>query len=130
MNLRILLPTHVMLDRPVTKIVAEAENGSFCLLPRHVDFLTALVPGLLVYTDETGREQFVAVDEGLLVKHGPVVTVTTSRAIAGSELGDLRRLVREEFESLGDRERVARTAMARLESDFVRRFLQLKDVVS
>ncbi|NMC75543.1 MAG: F0F1 ATP synthase subunit epsilon, partial [Geobacteraceae bacterium] len=45
MKLTVLLPTGVLVDQEVTKVTAEAENGSFCLLPRHIDFLAALVPG-------------------------------------------------------------------------------------
>ncbi len=49
MKLKILLPTEIMLDEEVTKVTAEAGNGSFCLLPRHIDFVAALVPGLLSF---------------------------------------------------------------------------------
>ena len=38
MRLKVLLPTPVLEDEEVAKVVAGAENGSFCLLPRHVDF--------------------------------------------------------------------------------------------
>ena len=44
MRLRILLPANVLLDEAASKIVAEAPNGSFCLLPKHRDFVTSLVP--------------------------------------------------------------------------------------
>jgi F-type H+-transporting ATPase subunit epsilon len=47
MRLKILLPTEIILDKEVIKVVAEAENGYFCLLPRHVDFVSTLVPGIL-----------------------------------------------------------------------------------
>lgn len=47
MNLKILLPANLLLDAPVHKVVAVASNGSFCLLPKHADFVTSLVPGIL-----------------------------------------------------------------------------------
>jgi F-type H+-transporting ATPase subunit epsilon len=34
-------------------VIAEAQNGSFCLLPHHIDFVAALAPGLLAYTTKT-----------------------------------------------------------------------------
>jgi F-type H+-transporting ATPase subunit epsilon len=37
MRLKVLLPTMVLVDEAVSKVVAEAENGAFCLLPKHVD---------------------------------------------------------------------------------------------
>ena len=49
-------------------MIAEADNGSFCLLPRHIDFATALAPGLLSFEEPGGAESFLAVDSGVLVK--------------------------------------------------------------
>jgi F-type H+-transporting ATPase subunit epsilon len=125
MNLKVLLPTQVLVDERVGKVVAEAENGSFGLLPRHVDFVAPLVPGLLSFVTEEGREEFLAVDEGLLVKRGEEVLVSTRRAVRGADLGRLREVIDREFRTLEDRERLTRTALARLESDIVRRFMEL-----
>lgn len=125
MRLRIVLPTTVLADTAVRKITAGGLQGSFTLLPRHVDFLAALVPGLLSYELPEGDERFAAVDGGLLVKYGPDVLISTHRATVGADLGHLRQTVDREFRALGERERVARGVMARLEADFVRRFLDL-----
>ena len=90
MRLKLLVPTQIVVDEEVGKVVAEAENGSFCLLPRHVDFLAALLPGFLGFADRAGKEWFVAVDEGVLVKHGDTVLVSTRQAVRGGDLGQLR----------------------------------------
>ncbi|REJ65761.1 MAG: F0F1 ATP synthase subunit epsilon [Planctomycetota bacterium] len=124
MNLKVLLPNEVFMDREVTKVTAEAQNGYFCLLPRHVDFVAALVPGLLSFEDEDGREHFLAIDEGALVKCGPEVLVSTRSAAADGDLGQLRHVVEEQFEVLDERERLARSATARLEAGLVRRFME------
>lgn len=125
MNLKLLIPTEVLVDQKVTKVVAEAENGSFCLLPRHVDFLAALVPGLLAFVDEDGLEQFAAVGEGLLVKRGSDVLVSVRQATHGGDLGELRRTVSEQFSILDERERAAHAAVAKLEASFLRGYLEL-----
>ena len=125
LRLRLLVPTTVLLDVHVSKITADGEHGSFTLLPHHVDFVAALVPGLLAYEGADGPEAFAAVDEGLLVKCGPEVTISARRAVVGGALGRLRQTVEEEFRSLDEGERVARGVVARLEADFVRRFLEL-----
>jgi F-type H+-transporting ATPase subunit epsilon len=108
-------------------VIAEARNGSFCLLPRHVDFVAALVPGLLSFETAGGREVFLAVDEGILVKCGPDVFVSTRNAVRGPDLGQLKETVVTRFKVIGSREKKARVAMARIEAGFVRRFLELKD---
>ena len=122
----ILLPAEVFFDREVAKVVAEAENGSFCLLPRHVDFVAALVPGLLRIFAADGTEEFYAVDEGILVKNKDDITVSTRSAVRVPDLGQARRVVEEKFKALDDREKSARTAAARLEADLVRRFMELR----
>ncbi len=81
MKLKTLIPTQVLIDREVPKVIAEAENGNFCLLPHHIDFVAALVPGILSYTSATGEELFVAVDQGILVKCGREVLVSTFNAV-------------------------------------------------
>jgi len=126
MRLRVLVPTEAVVDEDARKVVAEAENGYFALLPRHVDFVAALVPGLLLFEDATGAEGLVAVDEGVLVKRGREVTVSTRKAVRGSDLETLRETVEREFVEVDEYERVARSALARLEAGAIRRFLELR----
>lgn len=125
LRLRILVPTSVLLDIAVSKLTADGHHGSFTMLPHHVDFVAALVPGLLAYEAPGDPEAFAAVDEGLLVKCGPEVTIATRRAVVGGALGRLRQTVDEEFTKLDERERAARGAVARLEADFIRRLMEL-----
>jgi F-type H+-transporting ATPase subunit epsilon len=125
MRLRVLLPEQILLDTEVRKVTAEAENGSFGLLPRHVDFVTALVSGILTFVTIDGREEFLAVDEGILVKCGPDVRVSTRNAVLGHELGKLKRMIKERFKQVDEHERKSRDALYKLEADLVRRFMEL-----
>lgn len=125
MNLKILLPSQVLIDQPATKIIAEAENGSFCLLPNHIDFVASLAPGIFSFATVDGAEEMLAMDEGTLVKCGPDVLVSTRNAIRGPDLGTLRQTVEESFLALDEKEKVARAAAAKLEIDIVRRFMEL-----
>jgi F-type H+-transporting ATPase subunit epsilon len=127
LRLQVLLPTRVLVDTPIRKIIAEAENGSFCLLPRHIDFATALAPGILVFETEAGEEQLVANDRGILVKAGDDVRVSTFNAVRGDRLEVLRETVEEHFKKLDEHERVTRMALARLEAGTLRRFQNLEN---
>lgn len=127
MHLKVLLPTEVLVDEVVAKVIAEAEDGFFCLLPRHVDFTAALVPGILMFYPGAGDRQLVAIDEGILVKCGADVLVSTLNAVRGDELGQLRHTVAERFRVLDEEQRVTRTALARLEAGALRRFLELEE---
>lgn len=125
MRLRVTVPTRqVLAEDGVRRIVAESPAGSFGLLPRHVDRATALVPGILLFEDADGAERLLAVDRGLLVKYGDEVLVAVRRAVAGDELESLRDTVRRRFVALDERERRARTALAELETRFLRRFVE------
>ncbi len=126
MRLKVVLPTDIVIDKEVIKVIAEAENGSFCLLPRHIGFVSVLVPGLLSYVCPGGQEEFVAVDKGILIKCGPDVVVSTGQALAGADLGMLKRAIENKFNLMDERQKKANSAVARLEASLVRRFLELE----
>lgn len=123
MNLKILLPFQIFAEKTgVARIVAETSEGSFGLLPRRLDCVAALVPGILIYETETDGEVGVAVDEGVLVKTGPDVLVSVRRAMGGTDLGKLRAAVDKEFLTLDEHETRVRMVMTKLESGFLHRF--------
>ena len=138
MILHLLTPIRTVVLAPVSKIVAEAPNGSFGLLPRHTDFLSTLVPGLLMYvaefdsntqqtsTDER-TETYVACDAGLLVKQGDRVMISVRQAFEGSDLGTLRETVERKFAALDERSRMCQSAIASLEANFLRRLLEMEN---
>ena len=47
-------------------------------------------------------------------------------AVAGDDLGALRRAIEEVFENVGDRERRAYSALVKMEADFIRRFIEFE----
>ena len=107
MRLKVVLPTDIVIDKEVIKVIAEAENGSFCLLPRHIGFVSVLVPGLLSYVCPGGQEEFIAVDKGILVKCGPDVVVSTGQALVGADLGMLKRAIEKKFNLMDERQKKA-----------------------
>lgn len=126
MRLKVLLPGEVLIDVKASKIIAEAENGWFCLEPKHIDFVSALVPGLLTYVTEQGVEMFVGIDEGILVKCGAEVRVSTREAVLGDDPNALKASMLNRCGNLDEHDRCARTVLARLESGLAKRFLELK----
>jgi F-type H+-transporting ATPase subunit epsilon len=123
MHLKILLPFQVFAEQSgVLRINAEMQAGSFGLLPRRLDCVAALTPGILIYETASGGEVFVAVDEGVLVKTGRDVIVSVRRALSGADLGQLRAAVEREFLHLDERADSVRAVMAKLETGFLRRF--------
>lgn len=125
MQLKILLPFQVFAQQEaVTRIVAETYQGSFGILPRRLDCAAALAPGILTYETAAEGEIYLAVDQGVLVKTGTNVFVSVRNAIGGAELDQLRDAVEREFLEFDEREKSVRSVMAKLESGFVRRFME------
>jgi F-type H+-transporting ATPase subunit epsilon len=127
MHLKVLLPFQIFAEKTgVSRIVADTREGSFGLLPHRLDCVAALVPGILIYQTESDGEVLVAVDEGVLVKTGPDVLVSVRRAIGGTDLGQLHDAVEQEFLTLDEHEQNVRSAVAKLETGFLRRFVTLQ----
>jgi len=126
MRLTVRLPTETLMREEVTRIKAEAANGWFGLLPRHIDFVTALVPGVLTFVGTRGTEEYVALDQGILVKCGPEVSVSTRAAVRGANLDQLRKDVEARFQAEEEREKKAFSSEVKLEADLVRGLLELE----
>ncbi|SDF08445.1 F0F1 ATP synthase subunit epsilon [Rhodospira trueperi] len=127
MHLRILLPFEIFAEvTGVTRIVAETHDGSFGLLPNRLDCVAALAPGILTWQTPADGEGFAAVDVGTLTKVGREVVVTVRRALQGRDLASLRTTVDQEFLALDQTEHQVRTVMAKLETGFARRFMQMQ----
>ena len=123
MQLKVLLPFRVFADkRAVSRIVAPRQDGSFGLLEHRLDCVAALSPGILIYETPEEGEVFVAVDQGVLIKAGGQVLVSVRRALSGTDLGQLRAAVQNEFLSLDEQDKSLRALMEKMESRFLSRF--------
>jgi F-type H+-transporting ATPase subunit epsilon len=124
MKLKVWLPAEVLLEEEVSRIKAEAENGWFELLPRHIDFVTSLTPGVMTFEPCGKPQAYLAVDHGILVKCGADVSVSTRNAIRGESMEQLRKEVERQFVEREEKEKAARTLEAKLEADLVRGILE------
>lgn len=126
MQICLRLPSKVLFNGAATRLRGEAIDGSFGILPNHIDFVTALVPSVLLITQPDGHERIFGIDEGLLVKKGHKVELAVWRGVESDDLDTLRTTIGGSFAGLEDEERVARAALSRLEADMVRRFASLR----
>ncbi|MXS80670.1 F-type H+-transporting ATPase subunit epsilon [Nitrosomonas eutropha] len=126
MHVNLHLPTRLLFGCEAKQVFAEAENGAFAMLPNHTDFVAALLPSVLVITDAEGVELFFGIDQGVLVKHGHQVDIAVRRAVQSEDLVNLNNIIQTTFIEVDENERVARTALSRLEAGIVRRFSDLR----
>lgn len=126
MQVTLRLPTRTLFEGTAERLFAVAEDGAFGLLPNHIDFVTALVPSVLILTSANGQEQFFGIDEGILVKTGPDVAIAIRRGVQGGDLDSLHETVKAIFVEIDEAERIARSALSRLEAGIMRRFADLR----
>lgn len=124
MKLIVRLPSEILLEEEVDRIKAEAENGWFGLLPHHVDFVIALVPGVMTFQPCGKPQEYLAVDHGILVKCAAEVSVSTRNAVRGTTLEKLQTEVEFQFRAREERGKAARAYEAKLEADLVRHLLE------
>ena len=127
MTLKVLLPSGIFIESTdISRVVVEAHMGSFGLLPHRLDCVAALGPGILNYESKVDGEKFLAIDEGVLVKTGLNVSISVRNAIGGRALGQLREAVIRDFTVFNEQEQSVRHAMAKLESNFIRRLAEIR----
>ena len=101
MRLKTLTPAGIIVDEQIARIRFDALDGSFTFLPKHADFVTVIVPGLVSFEplDEKnpGHEVYMACDSGVLVKDNTTVLLSVRRAVISENLEELSRTITEEF---------------------------------
>lgn len=126
LRLTVLTPTRRLVETMAARVLAEAPDGAFAILPRHADLLTRLAPGLMICVTPEGRERFFGLDEGVLVKQGCEVRASVLAGFESDDLAGLRARVHRDFIELDEAERTARSALARLEAGAIRRVLEIE----
>jgi F-type H+-transporting ATPase subunit epsilon len=82
------------------------------------------VPGILMFRTPEKKEEYLAVDNAVLIKCGPDVSVSTRRAVRAPELEALRKTLEEQFLAQEERNRKTRAFEMKLEAELVRDLLE------
>lgn len=120
LDLTIALPDRIFHHESIIRIRAFGSHGEFCILPRHIDCVSVLKRGIVTCMNVSGEKRLFAVDAGILVKQGSEVMLSTPRAIRAEDEETLRSEVSAFFSNLEERERKTRSALRKIEADFVR----------
>ncbi len=126
MQLTVCSPLGTVLETKVLKVTFETLNGFYTLMPKHVDFVAAMKPNIVRYTDENNDESYVACHHGIVVKKGQNVTMSVQNAVISKSLDTLSLVIRNDFKENEERRKELNLAMARLELGLVRGFGKLK----
>src|SRR5262245_65324750 len=80
MKLRIVTPESTFYEDDVDMVTLTGVEGEMGLLPQHIRMMTQMVPGELVVR-KNGRDQYLAVGEGLVEVSGDRVDIITDMAV-------------------------------------------------
>lgn len=108
----------------IKKLSAEGLEGSFCLYPHHINYVSNLRLGILSYEALDGSTGYFAIDEGVLNKVDDHVIISTINAIYSSSLEELKSAVFTELTKLVDEDRDARKAILQMEYSIMMTLMQ------
>jgi F-type H+-transporting ATPase subunit epsilon len=116
MRLVITTPMAVVVDiTGVVHVRAEDETGTFGILERHDEFLTALAVSVVSWRLASGREGHCAVRGGVLsVSGGKEVAIASRQAVMGDDLGHLADKVVAELKRQAEQDEAAWTHSAQM----------------
>ena len=125
MILKVYSPIGIVMEKEIQKIDFEALNGYYTLLPKHVDFVTAMPPNIVKYQTPDDKIHYMACNHGILVKQGDTVSMSVQKAILNDSLATLTNAIQTEFKQDEEERKEVNTAMARLEAGLTRGIMQL-----
>lgn len=122
MELKIFLLSSVFISLTnVSRLIVETTEGSVGLLARRLDCVMSLIPSVLIYGEDQADESYIAIDKGILIKTGSIVSISVRKAFKGTDLKHMQEEVQREFNQENDRDSNFYLAMRKLEGSFIRR---------
>jgi F-type H+-transporting ATPase subunit epsilon len=125
MRVRIVVPGKLLLDQETDKITAPGAEGSFQILPRHIDVVSTLQSGILILTTDK-KERYFAINQGVLVKEKDLVQISSYQVVESTSLEELQQTVEENFRNLDEQEKKLSRILDKLEADTLIRLAELE----
>jgi F-type H+-transporting ATPase subunit epsilon len=125
LKLRIVTPESTFYEEEVDMVTLPAVEGQMGLLPGHIRMMTQMVPGeIIVHKD--GRDQFLAVGEGLVEVSSERVDIITDMAIPAENIDEAKAEEARQRAAARLRERISSEEVATVNASLVRSLAQLR----
>jgi len=89
LKLEIVTPNAVVYSEDVEMVTLQGVEGQMGIYPQHVRLMTQLVPGEMI-VHKGGRDDFLAVGEGLVEITNDRVAIVTDMAVAAENIDEAR----------------------------------------
>ena len=89
LKLEIVTPEATVYSQVVEYVILQGVEGQLTILPQHTRLMTQLVPGEMVVRKD-GKDEFLAVGEGLIQVTGDQVAVLTDMAVGAANIDEAK----------------------------------------
>ena len=125
LRLEIVTPDGITYSEDVEMVTLPGVEGEMGILPGHVELMTQMVPGEMIVR-RGGRDEFMAVGEGLLEVTAQRVAILTDMAIPADKIDEAKVEEARQRAEARLREKVSAEEIATLNASVARSLAQLR----
>jgi len=124
LKLEIVTPDAVVYSEDVEMVTLQGVEGQMGIYPQHVRLMTQLVPGEMI-VHKGGRDDFLAVGEGLVEITNDRVAIVTDMAVAAENIDEARAEEARQRAAARLREKLSSQEVASVNATLARSLAQL-----
>jgi F-type H+-transporting ATPase subunit epsilon len=124
LKLEIVTPEATVYSQDVDMVTLPAVNGQMGVLPQHVRLMTQMVPGEMIVRKD-GRDNFLAVGEGLVEVTNERVSIVTNMAVAVESIDEAAAEEARQRAAARLREKLSSEELASVNASLARSLAQL-----
>jgi len=124
LKLEIATPDAVVYSNDVDMVTLPGAEGQMGILPHHIRLMTQLVPGEMIVRKD-GRENLLAVGEGLVEITGNSVNIVTDMAVPADSIDDAKAEEARQQAEARLREKISTQEFASVHATLARSLAQL-----
>ena len=125
LNLQIVTPEGTVYSEEVEMVGLRSAEGQIGILPNHIRLMTQMVPGEMMVRKD-GRDEFLAVGEGLVEVTGDRVSIATDMAIAAASIDEVKAEEARRRAEARLREKISDEEVASVNASLARSLVQLR----
>ena len=125
LKLQIVTPQGIAFSDDVEIVLLRSVEGQIGILPHHTRLMTQMLPGEMMVR-KNGREQFLAVGEGLVDVTGEQVSIATDMAIAADSIDEAKAEEARRRAEARLRDKISDEEVASVNASLARSLVQLR----
>jgi F-type H+-transporting ATPase subunit epsilon len=125
LKLQIVTPEGTVYSEDVEMVGLRGVDGQIGILPNHIRLMTQMLPGEMMVRKD-GRDEFLAVGEGLVEVTGDRVSIATDMAIAAASIDEVKAEEARRRAEARLREKISDEEVASVNGSLARSLAQLR----